>query len=384
MKSRLEKSQNAHFETFKTFVDTKVAPHATSWEAECRMPLDIINEMARTGLLGAPLSSEFGGNELDQVSWGLLNCEIGRASSSLRTLLTVHTGLVGLTLQRWGTEQQRKHWLPQLASGSTLAAFALSEEESGSDAAAMQCSYRAERDGYLISGKKTWISFGSLASLYLIFARGENGISAFLLPRATSGLTVNPLPTMLALRASHMATLDLHECWLPGNSLVGQLGVGFSIVANTALDHGRYSVAWGGVGLARACLEASAQYVGRRQQFGKQLSEFQLIRKLIADMALDVRAAESLCLEAGRSRERKDFSATMNTNIAKQFVARVANDAARAAVQVHGALGMTGDGPVERHFRDAKVLEIIEGSTEIQTLMLSDYVNADPVSFLYE
>lgn len=361
-----------------------VAEEATEWEASAQLPEKIIRDMAAAGIFGAPISRDFGGLGLSQLEWGKLNCELARVSSSLRTLVTVHTGLVALTLQRWGDKAQKNIWLPTLSAGQKIAAFALSETGAGSDAAAMTSRYTEEVDGFLLTGEKLWVSFGDRADLFLVFADGLAGPGAFIVPRDTPGLQVAAIGPMMSLRATAMASLRFDKCRIARTALLGRLGSGFSIIASTALDYGRYSVAWGGVGLAQACLEASVKHVLNRQQFGQSLSEFQLVRKLIADMALEFEAARSMAVEAGRSRDRREPQSTFRTNLAKQTAARAANATARSAIQAMGALGMTQNGPVERHFRDAKSLEVIEGTDEIQTQMISEYLFSNLRSFLHE
>lgn len=237
------------------------------------------------------LPEEAGGAGMDLVSFGLLNEELGRGCSSVRSLLTVHS-MVCRALFRWGSREQKERWLRPLASGQTVAAFALTEPEAGSDAQAVQTSAAADGDAYLLSGRKKWVSFGQVADLFLVFARCGEGPAAFLVERGAPGLRVEPISGMLGVRASMLAELHLSGCRVPRQNLLGGVGFGLSHVASAALDYGRYSVAWGCVGIAQACLEACLRYTGERRQFGAYLKDHQLIQRMIARMVTGVKAAE--------------------------------------------------------------------------------------------
>ena len=357
---------------FRAFVDEYVRPYAAQFDADERIPPPVIDRIAAAGYLGYALPAEWGGGGNGLVSWGLLNEHIGRGCSSLRSLLTVHA-MVAHTLVKWGTDWQRSHWLARLATGQTIAAFALSEPNSGSDAGAMATTARQVDDGYVLDGIKSWISFGQIAGVFLVFARCEGRPGAFLVERDSAGLEVVPVKGLLGLRGSMVADLHLTSCLIPRAALVGALGFGLSHVAGWALDLGRYSVAWGSVGIAQACLDASTRYASQRQQSGALLKDHQLIRRMLTEMIVNVQAARLLCLDAGRLKEARDPRAVLQTSIAKYFSARAAARSARDAVQIHGANGCSADYPVARHFRDAKIMQIIEGSDEIQQLAIAEH-----------
>jgi glutaryl-CoA dehydrogenase (non-decarboxylating) len=372
----LTPAQTAARDEFRQYVATHVAPHAGDWDRAQLIPRAAIADLARRGYLGATIATEYGGRQLDQVTHGLLIAEIGAGCSSLRTLLTVHSSLVAETLQRWGSADQKDRWLPLLARGEKLAAFALSEPGTGSDAQAITTRYEEVDGGYELTGAKKWTSFGQLADVFLTFARNERGVTAFLVERGTPGVIVSPLTGILGTRASQLAEIRFEGCRVPAGSVVGRRDWGFLQIANTALDHGRYSVACGCLGIVRASLMASLDYAAKRQQFGKPLDQFQLIQRRLARMTAAAAAVQLLCRQAGRARDARDPGALLLTSLAKYAAAAAATETADSAVQIHGALGCHDSYPIERYYRDARVTEIIEGSTEMQELLLGGQARA--------
>lgn len=357
---------------FRGFVDERVAPFADGFDREERMPRELINEVARRGFLGAALPEAYGGGGMSMVVYGLLHEEIGRGCSSLRSLLTVH-GMVAHAVLRWGSKELRARWLPRLAAGELLAAFALTEPGVGSDARAVETSARAAEGGYVLTGCKRWVTFGQVADLFLVFAQCEGRPVALLVERSTPGLSVEPLTGMLGVRASMLAEVRFEGCRVPRENVVGREGFGFSHVASAALDLGRYTVAWGCVGIGQACLEASFDYAGGRRQFGAFLREHQLIRRMLTDMLTGVKAARLLCLRAGALRDAGAPEAIMEASVAKYFASTTAARAASDAVQIQGARGCSGDSSAQRLMRDAKIMEVIEGSTQMQQITIAEY-----------
>lgn len=314
---------------------------------------------------------EVGGAGLDMVGLGTVHEEVGRGCSSVRSLLTVHT-MVSWAIHRWGSDSQRERWLPDLAAGRLLGAFCLSESGAGSDAAAITTTATAHGDGWTLTGVKKWITNGARADLFLVFARCGPSTNAFLVPRDTPGVRVDPIHDMLGTRASMLAEVTFDEVRLGPDALVGPNGFVNGMVLTGVLDLGRYSVASGSVGIVQACLEASASYASRRTVGGTALAEQQLIRAKLSDMVTDVRAARLLCEEAGRLKDSGDSGTIMATWVAKYFASTAAARHATEAVQIHGALGCGPDAPTARFYRDAKVMEIIEGSTELQRITIAD------------
>ena len=365
MKVELTPEQRALRSEVRAFVKEEIAPHAGRWDREEATPHEIVDKLAERGWLGSMVPAEHGGRGLDMISYGVLTEEIGRGCSSIRSLLTVHD-MVCRGILRWGSQGQKESWLPRLARGEVLGAFALSEPEAGSDAAGIRTKASAAEggEGFALDGTKKWITYGQIAGLFLLFAQLDGKPTAFLMERETPGLTVTPLRGILGTRASMLAELKLEGART--ESMVGRPGFGISHVMGAALDQGRYSVACGSVGIAQACLDACLAYARERQQFGQPLFEHQLVRAMLSDMITNVRAARLLCMRAGYLRDIGDPGAIAETSVAKHFASATAMRAATDAVQIHGANGCHDDFPVSRYFRDAKVMEIIEGSTQMQ------------------
>lgn len=357
---------------FRAFVEREVAPYADTAHRIQHTERARITALAEAGYLGANIAPEFGGAGLDMVTLGELAGELGRGCSSIRSLFTVHT-MVAQAIGRWGTRAQRERWLPRLASGETLAAFALSEPEVGSDANSVQTRAQAQGEGWRLEGHKTWITYGALADLFLVFARTDEGPTAFLVERERAGVRTEPIFDMVGIRASETASVHLEGCELPGEALLAREGLGISHVSGVALDLGRYTVAWGCVGIVDACLERSLDYTATREQFGVALREHQLVRRLVTDMMTDARAARLLCLDAGRLRDARDPGAYAASSMAKYFASVAATRSAANAMQLHGARGCSGDYPFQRLLGDARVAEVIEGSTQLQQSSIAEY-----------
>lgn len=372
MRLELSASQRAARAEFRAFAAEWIAPHADRWDREEAIPPEIPRELAARGYLGALVPREHGGRGMEMITYGVLTEEIGRACSSTRSLLTVHD-MVAHAILRWGSREQRERWLPRLAKGEVLGALALSEENAGSDAKAVETTATEDADGYVLHGHKKWTTFGQIAGLYLTVAQVGGKPTAFLVERDAPGLRVTPIRGMLGTRASLLARLDFDGCRLPRAALLGRVGFGVTHVAAAALEQGRYSVAWGSVGIAQACLDACSAYAASRRQFGAPLAEHQLIRAMLSDMVTGVRAGRLLCCRAGYLRQTGDPGAIAETMVAKYFCGRLAAKTAADAVQIHGANGCSEDYPVARYFRDAKIMEIIEGSNQIQQISISRF-----------
>jgi glutaryl-CoA dehydrogenase (non-decarboxylating) len=357
---------------FREFAEKEIKPFANDFDHQQQLSIDLIRKLSDQKFLGACVPAQWGGTGLDAISYGLLHEEIGKACSSVRSLLTVHH-MVAHAILRWGTDQQRSQWLPRLTDGTIIAAFGLSEPNVGSDAEHVETTATCAGDQYIVNGTKKWITGGQLANLFLVFANCDGKPTAFLIESNSPGLTVQPIDGLLGVRASMVATVALKDCQILKENVLGKPGFGFSHVATSALQDGRYSVAWGSVGIAQGCLEACLRYTSERRQFGSLLKEHQLIRRMISDMMSNVKAARLLCIQAGYSKEQSAPSAFVDTMMAKYFSARIAAKVATDAVQIHGANGCSDDYPVARYFRDAKIMEIIEGSNEIQQLKIAEY-----------
>jgi alkylation response protein AidB-like acyl-CoA dehydrogenase len=355
----------------RLFVDQEIRPRAAEFDRNEAIPRDLIRSMAERGYLAAPFPAEFGGLGLDPIAYGQITAEVGRGCSSVRTLLTVHASLVGETLLRWGTPQQKARYLPAMARGELLAAFALSEPDVGSDAKAVTTTYSRRGGGFVLNGQKKWISFGVTADILLVLASHGARTTTFLVEAAKT--TRTPIRGMLGVRGSQLATIEFVDVEVSPDDVVGGEGQGFEYVVQSALDSGRASVAWGALGVAQEALEVMMRYARTRRQFGEPIGNFQLIKGMLADAVTDVHAACALCERMGARRADRDLDATIETNMAKYFVSRVAARVTSDAVQVLGANGCSGDHPAERMYRDAKVLEIIEGSSQIQQMLIAKF-----------
>ncbi|AZK48525.1 acyl-CoA dehydrogenase family protein [Paenibacillus lentus] len=356
------------------FAAEEVRPQAGLIDASGELPRSLIQRMGALGYLGASWPVEYGGLGLDPVAYGLFTEQIGKACSNTRAMLTVQTSLLGETILRFGTEEQKSYWLPQMAKAEKLGAFALSEPHVGSDAKSVQTTYRHEGDRFILNGKKKWITLAGIADFFVVVAVDLSGqITAFFVESDRRGIDVKPLQGLLGNRAAHLAEIEFNEVEVPKENVLGNVGGGFTYIVSTALDHGRYSIAWAGAAIAAEALESMVSYSRSRSQFGEKLHQFQLIKGMIGDAVTKVHAARSLCLNAGELRRTGDAEAIHETTIAKYFTSKAALEVTNDNVQVHGGNGCHSDYPAERLLRDARVLEIIEGTSQIQQQVIAQY-----------
>ena len=352
------------------FVDEYVVPYADDYDRAGRVPEALLATIADAGLWAPFLPVEYGGSGVDMVALGEIHEEVGRGCSSVRSLLTVHT-MVCWAVQRWGSRAQREHWLPRLARGAALGAFCLTEAQAGSDTSRIATTARRRDGAWVLNGGKKWITGGQRADVFLVFARTERGVGAFLVPREAPGVHVNPVTEVLGTRASLLGDVVLRDAVAGPDALLGPDGFASGMVMTGVLDLGRYSVAAGSVGIIQGCLDACASYTSQRSVSTGALRDLQLVRAKISDMVTDVRAGRLLYQRAGELRDAGDEDTLMATFVAKYFASRAAARHASEAVQIHGAIGCSPAHPVARYYRDAKVMEIIEGSSEIQQLTIA-------------
>lgn len=355
------------------FVDEMIRPNVNKFEEDGGVSKEVIDLMARKGFLGAPFPIEYGGLGMDQVSYGLFTEVFAKACTATRSLLTVHTSLVGETILRFGTNKQKEKWIPKLAKGERIAAFGLSEPEVGSDAKNIKTTWHEDGDYYVINGTKKWITFGNLADFFIIIASREGKSTAFLIERSFEGFSTKAVEGLMAGKATYLAEITLDNVKVPKENVLGKLNYGFEYIVTAALDNGRYSIAWAGIGVAEEAMNAMIKYSRERTQFGEKLRNFQLIRGMIGDAVTKVHAGRSLILKAGEMRNLKHPDAATETTIAKYFASKIAVDISNDALQVHGGNGFTNKYPVERLYREAKVLEIIEGSSQMQQEIISSF-----------
>ena len=354
------------------FAEAHVAGHAADIDRDGKVPADVVRALGHEGYLGSRLARSHGGLELDHIGYGFLHRELGRVCSSTRSLVTVHDMVVA-AIDRLGKAELRDTWLPRLVTGEAIGAFALTEPTAGSDASAVRATATRSGDEYVLSGHKRWISFAQIADVFLVVARvvESETVVGLIVPRETPGLAISPMGGLLGLRGSMLGEIRLADCRIPKIALLGGERMPSGLATATALQLGRFGVAWGCVGLSEACLDASSEYAEQRVQFGARLADHQLVGRMLTDMATNIRAAELLCLDTATALDRRDPRAAEATLMAKYFASRVATGVASDAVQIHGALGCSGELPIERHFRDARIMEIIEGSTEIQQITIA-------------
>jgi butyryl-CoA dehydrogenase len=360
-------------ETAREFTDREIVPRARDNDRNERFDTELVRKLADMGYLGAIVPEQYGGRGIDYRTYGLIVEEVGRGCSAMRTVVSVVTSLVCSSLERWGSEEQKRNWLPKLCSGEALGCFGLTEPDTGSDASNLKT--RAERvnGGWRISGGKMWISLGNYARLALVFAQTDpgqrhRGIACFLVPTDSPGFSSQAIHGKLGLRGSDTAELSLDAVEVPDEAVLGEVGEGFKI-AMSALDSGRYSVAAGCVGICRGCVEASVAYSKERRQFDRPIASFQLVQELIADMVVETEAARALVWRAGWLKDTGQPN-TIETSIAKLHATEAAVRCANSAIQVHGGSGYVDDHPVERYLRDARVTTLYEGTSQIQKLII--------------
>ncbi len=373
MDFELSDEQRLISETARRFADEQIAPRVRDADRAQRFDPELARGLGEIGFLGATVAERYGGRDLDYVSYALILEQIERASSAARTVVSVQTSLVAGSIERWGSEEQKRRWLPRLCSGEAFGCFGLTEPDTGSDAANLRT--RAERtaDGWRLSGQKMWISLGNVAELALVFAQTDptarhRGLACFLVPTATEGFASQEIHGKLGLRSSDTAELSLESVELPPEALLGEVGDGFKI-AMSALDNGRYSVAAGCVGICEGCVDAAVSYATERRQFGVPIARFQLVQAMIAEMIVKRDAARLLVLRAGALKDAGEPN-TAETSIAKLYATESAVECANAAIQVHGGSGYVDDHPVERYLRDARVTTLYEGTSQIQKLII--------------
>ena len=385
----LSEEQRLVQKTARDFAREKVLPKAADIDENKKIPMELIKEMGTLGFMGIDVPEEYGGSGLDRLTYMLVVEEINRACASTGVVLCTHVSLAIEPLLLFGTDAQKKRWLPAMATGEKLGCFALSEPASGSDAAAMRTSARLEGGAYVLNGTKNFITNGSIADIAIVFAQTQGqgplsasdsergakkhkGIAAFVVEKGTPGFTVGKLERKLGIRGSDTAQLNFQDCRVPAANLLGSVGDGFKIALST-LDGGRISIAAQAVGIARACLEDALAYAKEREAFGKKLTDFQAIQWKLADMATEIDAARLLTWKAATL---KDQGAThrLEAAEAKLFASDVAVKAGRDCVQIFGGYGYLADYPAERHYRDAKITEIYEGTSEIMKLVIADEI----------
>jgi hypothetical protein len=360
-------------DTAREFTDKEIVKQTRENARNHHFDLDLVKKIAAQGYLGAIVPSEYGGAGLDYLSYGLIVEEIGRGDSAIRTVISVQTSLVCSAILKWGTEEQKQHYLPKLCAGEWLGCFGLTEPDTGSDAANQKTRAKKTDDGWVINGAKMWISMGNYARVALIFAQtdpelGYKGLACFLVDTEQDGFKPSTIEHKMGLHASDTASIALEDVQVTEEQMLGGVGDGFK-VAMSALDSGRYSVAAGCVGICQGCVEESVSYAKQREQFGRPIASFQLVQAMIADMVLKTDASRMLVWRAGWLKDLGRPN-TLETSVAKLHATEASLECANLAIQVHGGAGYVDDHPVERYFRDARVTTLYEGTSQIQKLII--------------
>ncbi len=359
----------------RRFVEEHVAPRADTWDREAEFPLDAWKALAKAGLAGLPFPAKFGGGGRDVLSYAIAVEEISRASAALGVTLAVHVSLASQPIFWFGNDDQKRRFLRPLAQGRQLGSFCLTEPGAGSDVAAMESKAVRKGDDFVLTGRKYFIMNAPVASTFVVFAMTDKslahrGISAFLVPRKSAGVRIGKIFDKMGIRSSVTSEVIFDEVRVPPENLLGRVGDGFKIAMET-LDCGRISIAAQAVGIAQASLDAAVQYARHRVQFGRPIADLEAIRWMIADMATDLDAARLLTYRAAWLTDHHKKH-TMEASMAKLFAASTAVEATRKALQIHGGYGYMRDLPLERYYRDAKITEIYEGTSEIQRLVISN------------
>ncbi|SIS41070.1 acyl-CoA dehydrogenase [Salimicrobium flavidum] len=361
----------------RDFAEKEVAPAVERMEAEDRFPIEVVEKMAELGLMGIPIPEKYGGSEMDFTSYILAINELSKVSATVGVILSVHTSVGTNPIVHFGTEQQKEKYLPKLASGEYLGAFALTEPGAGSDAASLKTKAVKDGDAYILNGSKAFITNAEAADTFIVFARtnqeaGSKGISAFIVEKGMPGFSVGAVERKMGMHGSSTCTINFDQCRVPEENLLGEEGKGFEVAMNN-LNTGRIGIAAQALGIAEAALEHAVGYAKEREQFGKPIAKHQGLSFKLADMATEVEAARLLVYEAARL-QQEGKPCGKEVSMAKLYASRAAVNTSIEAVQVYGGYGYTEDYPVERFFRDAKVCEIYEGTSEIQRIVIGNHL----------
>ncbi|WP_102273584.1 acyl-CoA dehydrogenase [Cytobacillus massiliigabonensis] len=373
MNLRFTEEQEMMRKMVRDFAQTEIAPFVEKME-QGEFPREILRKMGELGLMGIPIPEQYGGSEMDFTSYIIAINELSKVSATVGVILSVHTSVGTNPIVYFGTEEQKQKYVPKLATGEYLGAFCLTEPSAGSDAGSLKSKARKDGDHYIINGSKVFITNGGEADIYIVFAStnpelGSKGISAFIVEKDTPGLVIGKDEHKMGLHGSRTVQLSFEDMRVPAENLLGEEGQGFKI-AMANLDVGRIGIAAQALGIAEAALEAATGYAKERVQFGKPIAAQQGIGFKLADMATAVEAAKLLIYRAADLRQR-GIKCGKEASMAKLFASRTAVEVTTDAIQVFGGYGYTEDYPVERYFRDAKITEIYEGTSEIQRIVIS-------------
>ncbi len=364
----------------REFARKDLAPLAAERDQKHEYPAESLRQMGELGLLGMLVPEEYGGEHMDTVSYALAMAEVAYACASTAVIMSVHNSICCGSLLRFGTPEQKEHYLVPMAKGEIICSFALSEPEAGSDPASLEATAEKQGDYYILNGTKRWITGGATSGLFIVLAKtnpeaGHRGISAFLVTRDMEGFETGRLEDKMGQCASDTTDLLFSNCKVPADHLLGKEGDGF-VVAMSGLDDGRIGIAALSLGLGQAALDHAVDYAKKRLQFGRPIADNQGLRWMIADMATDVEAARLLVLNAAAKKDRGE-ACSKEASMAKLHASEMANRVTGQAIQIYGGYGYTKEFPVERFYRDARVLTIYEGTTQIQKIVIANHVIGD-------
>jgi butyryl-CoA dehydrogenase len=374
MDLQLTKDQMLVQKMVRRFAEEEIDPVAEDLDETEEFPSEIVEKMGALGLMGLPFPHEYGGAGADSVSYAIVIEELSRSYTAIGTIVAAHTSLCAWPIFEFGTEKQKEKYLVPLAKGEHLGAFGLTEPNAGSDAGAQETKAVDIGDHWLINGSKVFITNGGYADTYVIFAmtdksRKTRGISAFIIEKGDKGFTIGKREEKLGIRASSTTELVFQDCRIPKDRLLGNVGEGFK-VAMATLEGGRIGIAAQAVGVAQGAFDLTVEYMKQRKQFGQKLSQFQALAFEMAEMATKIKAARLLVYEAADLKERH-LPHALNSAMAKYYAAETAMHVATKGIQFHGGYGFIKDYAIERYFRDAKITEIYEGTSEVQKLIIS-------------
>jgi alkylation response protein AidB-like acyl-CoA dehydrogenase len=356
----------------RAWVDAEIVPRAIQADRDEKLPPEALAGLRGGGWLGLTIPEEYGGGGADPLAYVLMIEELGRGDANVRSIVSVHLGLVGGPILRWGSDAQRKQWLPAMATGETLGCFCLTEPDHGSDPAHLTTTAKPDGDGWRIDGHKIFITNGDIAGVALVMARtggkGAKGVSAFLVPTDTPGFSPSPIHGKLGLRSCDTAEISLDGVHVGPDAMLGPEGAGLKVSLG-GLDDGRISLGASCVGIGQAALDAMTSYAGQREQFGKPIASFQLVQELIADTAVEVEAARMLVWRAADLKRRGERY-TVAASMAKYYASEMSVRAANAAVQVHGGYGYVDEFVAGKLLRDARVTTLYEGTSQVQKLLI--------------
>jgi alkylation response protein AidB-like acyl-CoA dehydrogenase len=377
---QLDEEQLQLRKSVRQYAEREIAPHVMEWDEAAKFPIDTVKELGRMGLLGVIFPTEYGGSGMGYIEYVVAIEELSRVDGSVGIIVAAHTSLCSNHIFIAGNEEQKKKYIPKLATGEFIGAWGLTEPGSGSDAGGARCSAVRKGDSWVLNGTKTFITNGSFADVYVVVAVTDkaartHGLSAFIVEKGTKGFRPGKKENKLGLRASDTSELIFEDCEIPAGNLLGHEGEGF-VDAMRILDGGRISIAALGLGMAQGAYESALKYSKQRKQFGQAISEFQAIQWKLADMATEIDAARLLTMRAAWLKDNH-MKTTLESSMAKLYTSEVAVRAANESVQIHGGYGFIKDYPAEKFYRDVKLCTIGEGTSEIQRMVIARQILKD-------